>query len=176
MSEDEFWKIVESSGSPDDCSPDEQCKNIIKSLKGEPKEILVGFSNIHRELLCKGYTWPMLKACFVLISFISDDAFEDFRNWIILQGKKRFYETLSNPDTMANYIKVEDPVEEITGESLLFVCEEAWDGAIEALEQNYVYPNYPNLDYDWPSETELQQEFPKLFNKYWDEQNIRTLN
>ncbi|WP_028469474.1 DUF4240 domain-containing protein [Neptunomonas japonica] len=176
MSEDDFWEIIESSGSPDSCSPDEQCENIIERLTGEPKEVLVAFANIHIELLCKGYTWRMLKASFVLISFISDDVFEDFRNWVILQGKKRFYETLKDPDSITNYINVEDPVEEVTGEGLLFVCEESWAGDIEELEQNYVYFDDPDIDDEWPSEIKLQQEFPKLFNQFWDEENIRTLN
>ncbi|MCE2573897.1 DUF4240 domain-containing protein [Motilimonas eburnea] len=176
MNEEEFWELVESSGSPDNCSPEEQCVRITKKLSGKSKEELVAFANIHREILCKAYTWPMLKASFVLLSYISDDVFEDFRNWVILNGKKRFYETLDNPDNIASYIQVQDPVEEVTGEALLYVCDEAWDGDIEDLEEEYVYPEDPVIEDDWPSEKELKQEFPKLYDQFWDEENVRTLN
>jgi len=176
VEEREFWKIIEASGSPDKCSPDEQCENIIEKLVGRSKEDLISFANIHKELLSKAYTWPMLKASFIVISYISDDVFEDFRNWVILNGKERFYKTLEHPDFISSYIDVEDPVEDITGEALLFVCEEAWDGDIEEIEEGYVYPEDPILDDDWPAAAKLEEEFPGLFRKFRDEENIRTLN
>jgi hypothetical protein len=176
VNEEEFWKLVEASGSPDKNYPDEQCEKITQKLVGKSKEELVSFANIHRELLCKAYTWPMLEASFIIVSYISDDVFEDFRNWVILNGKQRFYKTIEQPDSIASYIDVDDPVEEVTGESLLFVCDKAWDGDIEALEEGYVYPEEPVIDNEWPSELKLQQEFPKLYDQFWDEENIRTLN
>jgi hypothetical protein len=176
VNEEEFWEVIESSGSPDKTSPDDQCEKVTEALAGKSKEELVSFANIHRELLCKAYTWPMLKASFIIVSYISDDVFEDFRNWVILNGKQRFYKTLEQPDIIASYINVEDPVEEVTGESLLYVCEEAWEGDAEELEEDYVYPEAPDIDDEWPPEEKLQQEFPKLYNKFWDEENIRTLN
>lgn len=176
MEEKEFWEIIETSGLPNKCSPDEQCENIVEKLRGRPKEDLISFANIHKEILCKAYTWPMLKASFIVISYISDDVFEDFRNWLILNGKERFYKTLENPDFISSYIDVEDPVEEVTGEQLLFVCEEAWDGDVEEIEEGYVYPKEPVLDDDWPSAEKLEEEFPNLYGSLWDEENIRTLN
>lgn len=176
MNEEKFWRLVESSGSPDDCYPKEQCERITERLTGKSKEELVAFANIHRELLCKVYSWPMIKACFVIFSYISDDVFEDFRNWVILNGKQRFYETLENPDNISNYIQVQDPVEEVTGEALLYVCDEAWDGDIEDLEEEYAYPEEKLIEDDWPSEAELKREFPKLYGQFWDEENVRMLN
>lgn len=114
----------------------------------------------------------MLKACFIVINYVSDDVFEDFRNWIILNGKENFYKTLDNPDFITDYISVDDPVEEVTGEPLLFVCEESWDGDIEELEKYYVYPTENKIDDDWPSKQDLEKEFPNLFVKFWDDENI----
>jgi hypothetical protein len=118
----------------------------------------------------------MLKASFIILSYISDDVFEDFRNWVILNGKQRFYKTLEQPDSISNYIAVDDPVEEVTGEILMYVCDEAFDGDVGELEEGYVYPEDPAIDDEWPSEKQLQQEFPKLYDQLWDEENIRTLS
>ena len=104
----------------------------------------------------------MLIACYILIKYISDDTFEDFRNWVILNGKDKFYKTIKKPDFIASYISVEDPVEKVTGEALLFVCEEAWDGDIEELEENYNFPEYANIDDSFPSIEEREKSFPKL--------------
>jgi hypothetical protein len=38
------------------------------------------------------------------------------------------------------------------------------------------YPDNPDIDHEWPSEAKLQQEFPKLFKQFWDDENIKTLN
>ena len=51
--------------------------------------------------------WPMLKACFVLLSYVSDEVFEDFRHWVMLNGKSRFYRTIENPDVIAEYTQVQ---------------------------------------------------------------------
>jgi len=176
MNETEFWQIVESSGAPDTHTPDMQCEKIIEKLSGKPKEELISFSNIHRELLNKAYTWSMLQACFIILSYNSDDAFEDFRNWVILNGKLRFYKTLEQPDSIASYITSDDPVEEVTGESLLYVCDEAFYADVEELEVGYVYPEDPVINDEWPCAKQLQQAFPKLYDQFWNEENIRTLS
>lgn len=169
MEENEFWEIISKSGAPDNLTSDEQCENITELLSERSKADLISFSNTHKELLCKAYTWPMLQACMITIHYVSDDVFEDFRNWVILNGKNRFYQTLEKPDIIADYISVGDPVEEVTGEALLYVAEEAWDGEIEELEEHYLYPKEPDIDCDWPLKRDLEKQFPKLFAKFWDD-------
>lgn len=99
MNEEEFWELVESSGSSVKCSPEEQCERITEQLSGKSKEELVSFANIHGEMLFKAYTWPILKASFIILGYISDDVFEDFRNWVILNGKQRKATVLRNHRT-----------------------------------------------------------------------------
>ena len=166
MNEDEFWLIIEKAGNPNSIEPDEQCENIIEILETMDKQEIVDFSNIHRKILVKSYTWPMIKASYVLTGFASDDGFQDFQNWVILNGKDKFYKTLESPDYLAEYISVQDPIEETTGESLLYVCEEAWDGDIEDLEEQYIYPEEPTIDEDIPEKDILIKEFPNIHAKY----------
>jgi hypothetical protein len=172
MEENEFWKIIESSGSPKNCTPNEQCDKIISQLSKKSKNDLISFANIHQDILKKAYTRSMLIACYILIKYISDDTFEDFRNWVILNGKDRFYKTIKEPDFIVSYITVEDPVEEVTGEALCFVCEEAWDGDIKELEENYIYPEHANIDDSFPSIEEREKSFPKLLSMFWDDEII----
>ena len=176
MNEDKFWSIIEKAGSPDQCSPEDQCSLIVKSLSELSKQELIDFENIRLQLLNKAYTWPLLKSCFIVLSYVSDDVFEDFRNWIILNGQERFYNTLKAPDFMVQYIAVEDPVEEISGEPLMMVCEEAWEGDIEELEEEYIYPSIPDIVDDWPPKEDLQKEFPNLFDKFWNEEMIKKIH
>ncbi len=86
-----------------------------------------------------------------------------------LNEKERFNRSLENSDYLASFIKAEDPVEEITGEALLYVCEEAFVGEIEELEESYVYPDEPNIEDNWPPVSVLKKKYPNLFSKYWDD-------
>ncbi|MDO6526752.1 DUF4240 domain-containing protein [Motilimonas sp. 1_MG-2023] len=169
MNEQEFWNIIESAGSPEIKDPEEQCEAISEALSSRSKEEVVKFHNIHRTVLNRAYTWDLIEACYIIIHYVSDDVFEDFRNWIILNGRDRFEHSLSNADYLASFINVVDPVEELTGEALLYVCEQAYDGEIEELEEQYEYPAEPDIKDDWPPVSVLKTKYPELFSKYWDD-------
>ncbi len=77
---------------------------------------------------------------------------------------------------MVQYIAVEDPVEEISGEPLMLVCEEAWESDIEELEEQYIYPSIPDIVDDWPPKEDLKKEFPYLFEKFWNEEVIKEIH
>jgi hypothetical protein len=164
--ESEFWKIIEAAGSPVTKDPDDQCEAISDQLRGQPKEYLVSFANEHHRVLANLDNWKILKASYVVLGYASDDVFEDFRNWIILHGKARYLETLENPEALADYAQVDDPVEEISGEPLLYVCENAWDGDIEELEEDYEKMPMSEYEMEWPSKEELASEFPKLVKRF----------
>jgi len=169
MNEQGFWNIIENAGSPDSIDPDEQCEAISEALSSKRKEEIIEFHNIHQELLNKAYIWNLIEACYIIIHYVSDDVFEDFRNWIILNGRERFESSLKNPDYLASFIQVDDPVEEITGEALLYVCEEAFGGEVEELEEHYKYPPEPDVEDNWPPASVLKGKYPNLFSKYWDD-------
>ena len=164
--EAEFWEIVEAAGSPATVNPEEQCEAISELLRGRTKGQLVSFTNSHRRLLAKLDNWQILKASYVVLGYASDDVFEDFRNWIILHGEERYLKTFSNPEALAEYVQVQDSVEEISGEPLLYVCENAWEGDIEELEEEYEFIPASEYEMKWPSPEELAFEFPKLAERF----------
>ena len=94
MNSGKSWNLLDLQVDSD---PEDQCEQIAEKLSTRSKDDLISFANIHLELLNKAYTWPMLKASYILVPYASDDAFEDFRNWVILHGKERFYKNLVIP-------------------------------------------------------------------------------
>lgn len=169
MNEKEFWNIIESAGSPDNDDADDQCEAISEALSVNSKEDIIAFHNIYEVILNRAYTWDLMEACYIITHYLSDDGFEDFRNWIILNGQERFENSLKTPDYLASFIKVDDPVEEIIGEALLYVCEEAYSGEVQELEEHYVYPTQIDIEDNWPPKSILQKKYPNLFAKYWDD-------
>ncbi|MFT7618092.1 MAG: hypothetical protein ACI97A_001732 [Planctomycetota bacterium] len=176
MNEETFWGIIEKAGCPDLCPIEEQCERITAALKPLHKADLVAFESLRHQLLVKAYTWPMIKASFIVLSYTSDDVFEDFRHWIILNGRKRFYEATLKPDRLAEFMSAEDAFEEINGEPLLFACENAWSGKFEEIEKAVVYEEVQDITEEWPSKDVLASEFPKLFQRFWNEERIQEMH
>lgn len=169
MNEREFWAIIEGAGSPDVMSPSAQCEAVVESLAGRARADLIKFHNVHQALLSRAYTEGLYHACFILLHYASGDVFEDFRNWLILNGRKRFEQSLANPDFIASFINVDDPVEEISGEPLLYVCEDAFDGEGEIPEVGYVHAVPPDLTIQWPPASQLLQKYPRLMKQFWND-------
>lgn len=122
-----------------------------------------------------------MAASFVVCSFISDDTYEDFRAWLVGQGKDNFEKVLKNPNHICNLIKP-GQVKEMGGEHMLFVAINAY------LERNDVQGEEEELKfYDlipivaeqevkqaWPeSKNEFRKMFPQLFDTFWNEDRIK---
>lgn len=174
MNTQEFWKIIDASLAAGPTGSDEQIEVIAERLRALDAAEVCGFETELRARLVTLYTFPILQVNFIVQSYVSDDVFEDFRLWIILNGSS-FYETaLANPDDLADKIDVEDPVEEINGEPLIYVAEEVYgEKADDDFLDHVTYPPDPKIDDDWPPKEELEATFPKLFGKFWNEERIR---
>ena len=90
---------------------------------------------------------------------------------MILNGKENFQKTSKDPNAIVTYINVQDPIEEVTGEALMFVVEDAVDD-IEKIEAQVKYQQDPQISDDWPPKEELRNEFPDLFERFWNESAI----
>jgi hypothetical protein len=60
------------------------------------KEIL-SFEEQLRAKLRRAYTFDVMAAAFIVKSYISDDTFEDFRAWLVAQGKEHFERAVKAP-------------------------------------------------------------------------------
>src|SRR5688572_17566457 len=112
MSREEFWRLVEASRKQVD-----QYGWLRKQLRRLSKEAITGFQVNLRGLMIEACSFPLLAANFVIQSYVSDDVFEDFRAWLVSQGKRRFKAAISNPETIAGWLRREE-VDEIDGEPL----------------------------------------------------------
>lgn len=171
MTEQTFWTIINRSLEHNAPGTDAQYQAISQSLSQLTPEELIGFENQLSQQKAKAFQFPVLMANFILQSYINDDIFEDFRLWLISFGEQKFSEILQNPDVLAELCDIKDPVEDITGEGLVFAALEAYEG-ITGLDDflKHVTPaNEPEMDYDWPDQLSgLESKMPKLFARYWD--------
>jgi hypothetical protein len=97
MTRDEFWRLIEQARPPDN-DPDLHCQamtNLLATLK--PEEIL-HFEYFFSESFLQAYRADLWSIMSEIDTLCSDDAFMDFRAWLIMQGQDVFETVLAAPD------------------------------------------------------------------------------
>jgi len=171
MTEQKFWDIINASLVKHPTGSEGQYNDIAEALASLDEEELIQFENHLTHQKKSAFCFPVLMANFILQSYINDDIFEDFCLWLIAFGQKKFEAILENADNLASFSAVKDPIEDITGEGLVFAAQEAYEestGKEDFLKRINTLPD-PDIDYQWPENIEaLERMLPQLFNKYWD--------
>src|SRR5262245_12400516 len=119
MTLDEFWKHIQVTKRKDG---GEHVELLVKRLaKLKPDEI-VDFDYWWHLLMGEAYHWNLWGAAELINRGCSDDGFEYFRDWLILQGRDVFQAAVSNPDTLADVV---DPARRYySGEC--YIATDAW--------------------------------------------------
>jgi hypothetical protein len=119
-----------------------------------------------------------MAATFVVCSFISDDTYEDFRAWLVGQGKENFGKVLRDPNEICNIIKPARDLE-LDGEYMLFVAVNAYlektgTDDEEAFYEMIEHPHEKEIEQKWPeSKNEYRKLFPRLYDAFWNEDRIQ---
>src|ERR1700722_10529535 len=122
MDLDQFWSVIETAraqaGSPADTAV--VAAQALAGLSALPAEEVLAAEQCLWELRARSYLTPLWVAARI-ISPCSDDGFEDFRGWLILQGRSVFEAALADPDSLAGVAAVQAA----GGEEAGLGCEEA---------------------------------------------------
>lgn len=96
MDEDLFWDLVEEGRT--DQSIGERIETLPERLAAFKATAIRDFDKILRNLEARAYRWDLWALAYLLQGGCSDDAFADFRGWLILQGRDVFEATIADPD------------------------------------------------------------------------------
>jgi hypothetical protein len=161
MKEDEFWKIIEDSQTPLTENYEGQINNLKGILKGFDEGEIVKFNNTFYTISGGANNWDLWGASYVINGGCSDDCFDYFREYLIAKGKSKFYKTLKDPDSCADWIKTE--------------AEENWEGirycAYEVYKEKTGKEIPVNVKFEETKgtpfeEATLYKKFPKLSIKF----------
>jgi hypothetical protein len=100
MTTTEFWNVIErarSSATNTVEIPD----RLVDGLSGMPDAQIIGFGLRFRECMDWSFDARLWLAAVVLLGGCGDDAFSDFRGWLIAQGRSAFESALAEPDSLA---------------------------------------------------------------------------
>ena len=185
MDRTQYWELIEKArelaaeefseersadleGEEGEGSPDAQTvvEKFIELLQEHEPECISDAWLRHRELLHEAYSWELWGAAYQLLGGCSDDSFEYFRNWLILQGRETFDAVLADPDSLADVVSDEFVDEEdVSCEELSYAPAEAYEAVTgEEMPEHRDVPEEPELgeEFDFDEEEVMRQRYPRL--------------
>jgi hypothetical protein len=107
------------------------------------------------------YRWDLWGAAYVINQGCSDDGFDYFRGWLLVQGKDVWDEALRDPETLAE-IHIDGDVQ---CEDALYVASKAYEESTgRALPPQQPQPSAPT-GVRW-NESDLEALFPRLWERF----------
>jgi hypothetical protein len=168
MTNDAFWKIVAQSKSASDGKMEAQIEAAQRELSQLPPEEIVEFQRIFDACVDQAYRWDLWGAAYILGGGCSDDAFTDFRSWLISMGRSVFESAMADPDSLADVEIGPDAEKDAFFEEFAYVASQVYEEVVGD-EMPYPLRSQPSepVGDPWEEESdELQVRFPRLWGKY----------
>ncbi|SNT64375.1 Protein of unknown function [Streptosporangium subroseum] len=126
MNLDEFWVWIDQTHAATGTDGKAQVELLTHRLSQTSVEQIHDFYRHWLRLMEQAYTWDLWGAAYIIKGFCSDDGFEYFRSWLILQGRTEFERAIENADSLA---KLPGPPDDSssTGEDALYIAHDACD-------------------------------------------------
>jgi hypothetical protein len=126
---DEFWATVDASRTDVDADdPEAAAEGQVAALREElraldVKQLLV-FQRQLNEQSARANDWRVWAAGYLAAGGMSDDAFDYFRLWLVMQGRQAFERVLGDPDQLADLSWDEEGAAFDVGETLGYLVAE----------------------------------------------------
>jgi len=167
IDEDQFWKIIQTAKDNANGDYEQQQEELADELRKLTPDDIILFGNRFRHFRGQANTWELWGAIYIIHGGCGDDSFNDFREWVIGQGREFYYKTINNPETLVDVDT--DKIEDVEWEGLGYVPATVFE---ELTGQEMPYPYQEQQETtgnEWAEEgDDLKQMFPRLAAKYSD--------
>jgi len=173
----QFWKLIEDARRQ---VPDPTDGNVVASyaaarLSAWPREEIVAAEQVLAGLMADSYRVALWAAAYLVNGGCSDDGFDYFRGWLIVQGREVFEHAAADPDTLADLPVIQVAASNATFmecEEMLYIAAKAHKAATgEELPPDAYATRRPELDteldFDFDDRTEMQRRLPRLTALCW---------
>lgn len=165
MNEITFWILIDESKNLGNGKIDNQASILSKRLLEFNAEDIYDFYKIFMDILWGSFRADLWDAAQIIACGCSEDVFEDFRAWLIGQGKITFDAVINNPEILASLISPNDREEVLNG---------CLTTAIISAYERKAGQDIPLVDYhkplaligDFVKEEEFPHKYPALFAKF----------
>ena len=167
MDEDQFWKIIQTTKDHSNDDFEEQQEALAKELRKLVPDDIILFGNRFRYFRGQANTWELWGAIYIIHGGCGDDSFNDFREWVIGQGKDFYYKTIKDPESL---VEVDtDKINEVEWEGLGYVHSTVFKELTGQEMEHLFTEKQETTGVEWEEEgDDLKNIFPKLYAKYPD--------
>jgi len=165
LEDERFWEIILTTKNNSGQDFEKQQQLLATELHKLSPTDIIRFENRFCFYKDKSNTWELWGAIYLIHGGCSDDSFNDFREWVIGQGKDFYFTTIADPETL-----VEVDTNRIEGsewEGLGYVAATVFEKVTgqEIPHSNREYSETTGQEWDEESD-DLKKMFPKLYAKY----------
>jgi len=167
IDEDKFWKIIQTTKDNLNGDFKEQQEKLANELRKLAPDDIILFGNRFRYFRGQANTWELWGAIYIIHGGCGDDSFNDFREWVIGQGKDFYYKTIKDPESLVEFDT--ETMDGIEWEGLGYVPSTVFE---EITGKEMPYPFQEQIETtgnEWAEESDdLKNMFPKLAAKFPD--------
>lgn len=167
MDETIFWTLIEETHKSSNGTIDDQVKHLLKRLSELEAETIYAFDRIFCHMRYISFRADLWDAASIIACGCSEDVFEEFRGWLIAQGKTIFESALNNPDMLAEIIPSDGREEALNGRLIDVAASPYWEKTGQDMPL-FGYDKPLGLVGEFVKNTDYPVKFPRLFAKFGD--------
>lgn len=169
-----FWALIEAAraAAADPSDAEQVAEQATILLTSQPQAEILSAGRAFWGLMGRCYRTDLWGAAYQINGGCSDDGFDYFRGWLIMQGEATFEAVVASPDTLATLPFIQAAAaagEDIECEAALGIAYDAYRAATgEDLPAEGYAIDYPDLEFDWDfeDEDEARRRLPRLMQLY----------
>jgi len=161
MNKEQFWQIIDDSRKKNG-DLERMYNHLVYTLCQLEVPQIIRWKQVFDEYMALSYKEKLWAAASIMQNGCSDDGFDYFRAWLIMQGKDVFLKALYEPDTLAN----NDTTKAIAREMNLlhytpmkgYRNNARFEGIMYAASEAYERKTKPNNFYDKLNKTQIPKK------------------
>jgi hypothetical protein len=162
MTDQQFWDVIDAA--------DMDIDELVAILTDLPPAMIVDFENHVRRRFISSFREDVWGAAYLINGGCTDEAFDNFRCWLIGKGKDVFDKALTSPDSLAELGALDGDAE---WGLLLGAADEAYEESQGKSIQDasgVESVKFPDMGstIDFDNEAGMRKRYPKLFSVYVD--------
>jgi Protein of unknown function (DUF4240) len=172
MDAQQWWELIEAARRQvrDPADGEAVAARAATLLSARPRGEILAAEQVLWGLMADSYRRPLWAAAYLINGGCSDDGFEYFRGWLIVQGREVFERIVADPDALADLpvIRAKAPSRwPVECEDTLYIASRAYRAATgEEPPRDAFTIRYPELDPEWgfdfDDQAEMTRRLPRL--------------
>ncbi|MFI6763216.1 DUF4240 domain-containing protein [Micromonospora sp. NPDC050417] len=167
MRTDEFWALIDDARTGADGDSAAIMERLVALLAARDVTEIEGFDQHLWRVLAASYRADLWGAAYLINGGCSDDGFEYFRCWLLLQGRATFAQAVKDPDSLAGVPAIRQAAvtgAEFEAGDVLSLARNAYRKATASEMPEREHAAYPKLDefWDFDDEESARRQLPRL--------------